>query len=84
MNKLHIYKFDILRALVNKPAPSWFGNQYIVKKGSKYIFAPKGGWIDDIYVTDHPNYLGTLEEILGNKVRRRKNAYQDILHQARR
>jgi len=68
MNKLHIYKFDILRALVNKPAPSWFGNQYIVKKGSKYIFAPKGGWIDDIYVTDHPNYLGTLEEILGNKV----------------
>jgi len=72
-------RFDILRALVAEDARSWGGSPHVVRSGGGYMFVPEGGWVDGVYVTEHPAYLGRLEDLLGEEVLRRLQEIRDLL-----
>jgi len=62
--------FKIVVDLLATNPRSWFGSRHIVwdEERQKYFFVPDGGWVGDYYVTEHPNYIGTLEGVLGKEV----------------
>lgn len=71
--------FDILRALVREDCRSWGGSPHVVQTQSGYVFCPDWAILDGYAVEDHPHYVGTLADVLGEDVLIRLEEIRELL-----